>query len=105
MPIRLDVGGRHMGSGVLRNVSVSGAFIETALELPVFSRLTVVLSAMDPGNPRAFKLAACIVRSVLAGFAVEWRNMACPDIVSLIEKVSARNLATLRHGDRELTAE
>lgn len=93
MPIRVEVGGRPMGRGILRNASISGAFIETALELPVFSSLAIVLPPMYPQAAMGLKLPACIVRKVLAGFAVEWRNMACPDIVSLVENASASNMA------------
>ena len=98
VPVRLDLGGRPMGHGVLRNASISGALIETALELPVFTNLVVVLPSTSEATPNSAGLAACLVRRETAAFAVEWRDMACPPIVELLEKISGRRAAAL-HDD------
>jgi hypothetical protein len=95
LPIRLDVGGRAMGRGILRNASVSGAFIETALELPLYTSLGVALCGLGGRMPASFELAACIVRSVIAGFAVEWRDMGSPKVISLIEFASMQDVREL----------
>ena len=104
VPVRLALGGRRMGHGLLRNVSISGALIETALELPVFTNLVVVLPTSSEAVPSSTELAACVVRRQEAAFAVEWRDMACPPIINLIEKFSAgdspRVCATTRHSTR-----
>jgi len=97
LPIRLDVGGRPMGSGILRNASISGAFIETALEVPLFTNLAVVFRGSSGSKPGDCRLAACVVRSVLAGFGVEWRNTGSPDILALVEKASGPTAAPLRN--------
>ena len=86
VPVRLDLGGRPMGHGLLRNASISGALIETALELPVFTNLVVVLPATSEAAPGATELAACVVRCEMAGIAVEWRDMACQPIVGLLRE-------------------
>ena len=88
VPVRLEAGGRKLGRGVLRNASMSGAFIETSLELPVFSNLVVSI-------PPAGDLVASIVRCAPGGFAVEWRDMACPSIVALLERVTGLHATEL----------
>jgi hypothetical protein len=101
LPIRLDVGGRPMGPGILRNASISGAFIETALEVPLFTNLAVVFRGSSGSKSRDCRLGACVVRSVLAGFGVEWRDVGSPDIVALIEKAAGQSAVPL-HNDRAL---
>ncbi len=55
------------GAATVRNASVSGAFIETALQLPVLSRVCVrPLSRAEPG------LDAHVVRAEAGGCAVVW---------------------------------
>jgi hypothetical protein len=77
VPVRLIVGGRAMGQGLLRNASISGGMIESALELPVFTNLMVKL-------PKGAELAAWVVRRVPHGLGVEWRDMACAEINALL---------------------
>jgi len=91
-PVILAVGGRTRGRGLLRNASISGALIETALELPVFSNLVVSV-------PNVGDLAASIVRRAPGRFAVEWRDMACPSIVALLERVTGQRAAALVEDD------
>ena len=69
-PVRISVGAGICGGGKLRNVSTSGAFIETALELPLFSRLTVAVIRNDP--TREIDTLASVVRFERDGVAVEW---------------------------------
>jgi len=99
VPVRLDLGGRPMGRGILRNASLSGALIETALELPTFTNLVVVLPVSTEAAPGSAELAACVVRREVAAFAVEWRDMACQPIVELLEKYSGRRAASLCDDD------
>jgi hypothetical protein len=95
IPVTLAVAGRTLGRGVLRNASISGALIETALELPVFSNLVVSLPSHGESAPRSADLHACLVRRAPAGFAVEWRDMACPAIVALLERATGRRADAL----------
>ena len=53
--------------GVVRNVSLSGAYVETAMPAVVFSRLYV-----RPLSDTAHWMAAYIVRADERGVAVEW---------------------------------
>jgi hypothetical protein len=90
VPVKLAMGGRTLGRGVLRNVSMSGALIETTVELPVFSNLEVTIPDLGHRSSRACNLDACVVRCEPGRFAVEWRDMACPSIAALLERVSGQ---------------
>jgi hypothetical protein len=88
VPVRIEVGGRASARGILRNASISGALIETSLELPVFSNLMVSIPAVGD-------LAASIVRCLPGRFAIEWRDMACPSIVALLERITGQRATAL----------
>lgn len=92
VPVSLWVEGRLSGRGLLRNASISGAFIETPLELPIFSPVTVTFSkaAAHVGAEGA------VVRTDTGGLAIEWRDMACPEIVALLERTCGRRECDLR---------
>ncbi len=70
--------------------------------MPVFTNLVVCLPAGKSGAVSP-ELAACVVRAQPAGFAVEWRDMACAAIVELLEKISGRPAEGLRD-DQAFTA-
>jgi hypothetical protein len=92
VPVLILADGRVLGCGVLRNASISGALIETSLELPVFSNLIVSI-------PSVGELAASIVRCAPGRFAVEWRDMACHSIVALLERVTGQRATELVEDD------
>lgn len=77
----------------LRNASISGAFIDTETRVPVYTPLSVVLSAGTSPRFRAIELPACVVRNTRAGLAVEWRDMAEPTLVELLREVGGRGAA------------
>ena len=89
IPVEISASGRHLGHGRLRNASISGGFVETSLEQPVFFNLVVTLPALAG-------CAASVVRRDAAGFAVEWRDMACVRVNELLEKISGRRVENLR---------
>jgi CubicO group peptidase (beta-lactamase class C family) len=94
-PVRLYLDDAALGRGLLRNISTSGALIETSLQIPVFANLVVALPTIGEASPQIHELAASVVRRVPAGVAVEWRDMACPAIVALIERVTGKHVADL----------
>jgi hypothetical protein len=104
LPVRIEFGGRVLGQGLLRNASLSGGLIETTHELPLFTNLVVLLPATGEAAHETDRLAACVVRRETAGFAVEWRDMACAPLVGLLERISGRRAANLR-GDEASTQE
>src|SRR6185436_11090670 len=96
VPVTLVLDGRPLGHGLLRDASISGALIETALELPVFANLTVVLPMTGEAVAGPHELAACVVRCETARVAVEWRDMQCAAIVALLKKISGGHAESLR---------
>jgi hypothetical protein len=83
IPVTLQAGALTADAEI-RDLSISGAFIETQLQLPVHTHLLVTVplaaaAARDPQN-----LPACVVRRDAGGIAVEWRDMACPTLLALL---------------------
>jgi hypothetical protein len=103
LPINLDIGGRTVGRGLLRNASISGAFVDTLLELPVFTNLVVKRNRIGDEASGCYELPACVVRRAPQGFAVEWRDMACPALIELLERCSGRRVVTV-HDDLPIKA-
>jgi hypothetical protein len=99
VPVTVAVAGRVLGRGILRNASISGALIETSLELPVFSNLVVSLVPIGDGASPACNLEASVVRCAPGRIAVEWRDMACASIVALLERVTGKRATKLVEDD------
>ena len=87
LPVTLAAEDGPTGTGLMRDISISGALIETALDLPVFTHLAVTLPAMGADTP-ACTLAACVIRQSLVGVAVEWRDMACPSLLGVLREAA-----------------
>ena len=73
---------------MIRNASISGGLIETALELPLHTNLVVTLSIPGGEAPATHALAACVVRVDIEGVGVEWRDIAGTDVVELLARAS-----------------
>jgi hypothetical protein len=75
--------------GIIRNASISGALIETSLELPLNTDLVV---AFDIGGETGehLRLRARVVRLDAAGLGVEWSEMGTRDVVEMLQRASAR---------------
>lgn len=67
--VRLAANGGIAGQGRMRDVSLSGAFVETALDLPLFAQVT--LFRTTPAN-RVLEMRGSVVRRDAAGYGVEW---------------------------------
>ena len=59
-----------LGGGRMRDVSSSGAFVETTLALPLFATIAVTM-LRDDGH-RGTRLDACVVRRATDGIGIEW---------------------------------
>jgi hypothetical protein len=68
--VRLSAAAGNSVAGKLRDVSTSGAFIETSLRLPLFSQLVVAVVRED--RAREIDTLASVVRVARDGVAVEW---------------------------------
>jgi hypothetical protein len=69
--VRLSAGMGVGGAGHVRDVSSSGAFIETAVDLTVGARLDLFVLGNESAT-RAVELTASVVRVGHAGIGVEW---------------------------------
>jgi len=74
-------GSRHAGR--LRNVSMSGAFIETESELPVFARIELTVLPTAPED-REVTVMASVVRSDIDGIGVEWCDMPIGSVCAML---------------------
>ena len=83
LPIRLELRDGRTTTARLRNVSVSGALIECAEELPTFTTLRVEIPA-SARVPRPIQMGARVVRAEHPYLGVEWRDLAPDTFVSLL---------------------
>ena len=81
--VRLSAGSGSCGAGRVRDVSSSGAFIETALELPVHARVALVVLGNESAT-RAVEITASVVRVDRGGFGVEWCETPAGSICSVL---------------------
>ena len=68
----------------LVNVSISGAYLETALKLPV--NATIILEPISSAGVAldGVKLAARVARVDQRGLGIEWRVLATPQTLALL---------------------
>lgn len=69
----VSAGGGIAGTGRLRNVSTSGAFLETALPLPLFGQVAVAI-LRDDGAVHTIEFTATVVRREADGYGIEWTD-------------------------------
>lgn len=77
----------EMKSARLRDVSVSGAFLETAARPPTYGCIDVQFKT-HRGETRA--IAAHVVRTTSEGIAVEWEEFAPTHVARLMETYPAQ---------------
>jgi hypothetical protein len=68
--VRLSVGAGIGGAGRLRDVSMSGAFVETAVTLPVYAPVEVVV--LHDSSDREIEITGWVVRADEGGAGIEW---------------------------------
>jgi hypothetical protein len=76
--------------GRLKNVSLSGGFIETRLRIPILSTLcmTVKTSPGSAEEPRS--VCAIVVRHEASGVGVEWLDGSSEVVAALLDDAEAR---------------
>jgi hypothetical protein len=92
VPVQLAVDGRMLGNGTIRNASISGALVESAVDLPLHTNLVVTLKVPAGEAYGIRELSACVVRIDPAGFGIEWRDMGCVDVMDLVAGASKNGL-------------
>ena len=84
MWVRLSGSGAEIGMGSLANVSISGAFLETALQLPVHASIMLEPVSSAGVALEGVKLAARVARVDRRGLGIEWRVTATPQLLALL---------------------
>jgi hypothetical protein len=69
--VSVSAGAEVKGSGQLRNVSMSGAFLETRLQLPLSSQIAIAV-LRDDGARLGDEFIATVVRQDRQGVGIEW---------------------------------
>ena len=79
----VSAGGGIAGSARLRNVSLSGAFLETSVILPLFSQVAVALLDLS-GAPYTGQFTATVVRRERDGVGIEWTEAASMPVCRML---------------------
>ena len=69
--VRISHGKHASGEGRIRDISSSGAFIQTLLDVPVYARVALWVLGNESAT-HAVEISATVVRRDRDGFGVEW---------------------------------
>jgi hypothetical protein len=81
-PVQVSAGAGLAGEGRLLNLSMSGAYIETALEFPLLALVSVTKIRRDDRRP--VELHASVVRREANGVGIEWYDTPTRPICHLL---------------------
>jgi uncharacterized membrane protein len=70
--------------GRLTNLSLSGAFISTQVNIRVMSRLQVYIEIPGDASPDAVSIAAHVIRKTDHGVGIEWYDFAPAAVAALL---------------------
>ena len=90
MWLRLSGSGAEIGMGSLVNVSVSGAYLETRIQLPVNASITLEPVASAGVALEGLKLNARVARIDNRGLGIEWRALITRSTLALLTAPPAR---------------
>jgi PilZ domain len=85
LPVRIHAAGSVIGTGLVTNFSVSGAFIASTVPVSLLSRVTISFQfGRHPVRLRSGSsvFIAQVVRHGSAGFGVEWCEFGSEDVVA-----------------------
>jgi hypothetical protein len=84
MWVRLSRTGAELAMAKLVNVSISGAFLETSLQLPANAEITLEPVSTTDVALEGLMLAARVARVDQRGLGIEWRVLATPETLALL---------------------
>ena len=84
MWVRLGSNGAEIGMANIANVSISGAFLETSLKLPVNANIVLEPVSTAGAALAGLKLVARVARIDPRGLGIEWRVMATAQTLALL---------------------
>jgi hypothetical protein len=77
LPVRIILPPREVLLGRVRDISLSGAFVQTWRELPAMTRVVVELRSAFFGAPASRqRIAGFVVRNGATGVGIEWADFA-----------------------------
>jgi hypothetical protein len=79
----VSAGSAVTGTARLANVSISGAFVETALPLPLFGQVAIAALRAD-GSTHCVEFTATVVRIDNGGVGIEWNETFAGPICRLL---------------------
>jgi hypothetical protein len=84
MWVRLSSTGAELAMAKLVDVSISGAFLETSLQLPANADITLESVSTAGAALEGLKIAARVARVDRRGLGIEWRVLATPETLTLL---------------------
>lgn len=91
----LDARPRGTGRARVRDASTSGLFVETALALPIHSRVRVVFVTHTPSVARIHRLEAIVVRQAPAGLGLMFTEFDPQAWAALVARGAERRTTPL----------
>ena len=85
LPVRMQLTQGRTETGRMRNVSMSGAMIECAAELPTFTTMRIEILAGAEVIPGRIELGARVVRAEHPCLGVEWREFQPQALADLLK--------------------
>jgi hypothetical protein len=104
MWLRLSSSGAEIGMGSLVNVSVSGAYLETRIQLPLNASVTLHPAASAGAALEGLTLNARVARVDNRGLGIEWRALITPGTLALLTAPPARPPEPLDDDELQLIA-
>jgi len=98
LPVRITAHPFTVRSGRLCNLSVSGAYVRTDVELRLLSRIQIMLD-LPLLKCEALPIPAYIARKCKDGFGLEWCEFSPQAASELLQSLSARRHSHLRKPD------
>jgi hypothetical protein len=86
MWVRLRGGGTELGMARITSASISGAFLETAVRLPVDAKIALEAVSSAGDAAQDMKISARVARVDPRGLGVEWHALISAETLALLVK-------------------
>jgi len=96
-PVRLSAHPFTKRNGRLTDLSVSGGYIESSVDLRALARIEVSILVVPWAKHEASVIAAYVTRKYRHGVGIEWCEFAPPVVSRLLRTVVRRPYAFTRH--------
>ncbi len=84
LAVRLDVGADRLAPGLIREVSLSGAYLETRAGIAPYTPVLIELPRGLHGSSEPHRISALVIRADGRGLALEWSEFAPGAVRTLI---------------------